>query len=101
MSPGTRKNRIGTASTTEQRPDRPKTGPRGAKGGSLAAFVGVSPRDPRYLELSDGTPYVPIGLNLISPGWDDGTEAGLAQMEGGVVRLPVFSRSIVVRLAAR
>ena len=45
------------------------------------AFVRVSPRDPRYLELSDGTPYIPIGLNLISPGWNDKTEAGLAQME--------------------
>jgi len=29
-----------------------------------AAFVRVSPRDPRYFELSDGRPYVPIGLNL-------------------------------------
>lgn len=33
-----------------------------------AAFVRVSPRDSRYFELSDGQPYVPIGLNLaISP----------------------------------
>jgi hypothetical protein len=30
-------------------------------------FVRVSPRDRRYLELSDGSPYVPIGLNLIAP----------------------------------
>lgn len=28
-------------------------------------FVRVSPRDPRYFELSDGTPYVPIGFNLV------------------------------------
>jgi hypothetical protein len=32
-----------------------------------AAFVRVSPRDPRYFELSDGSPYIPIGLNLIHP----------------------------------
>ena len=32
-----------------------------------AAFVRVSTRDPRYLELSDGAPYIPIGLNLIAP----------------------------------
>lgn len=32
-----------------------------------AGFVRVSPRDPRYFELSDGTPYIPIGLNLIHP----------------------------------
>jgi len=30
-------------------------------------FVRVSPRDRRYLELSDGTPYIPIGLNAIAP----------------------------------
>ena len=27
----------------------------------------VSPRDHRYLELTDGKPYIPIGLNMISP----------------------------------
>ncbi len=31
------------------------------------AFVRVSPRDPRYFELSDGSPYIPIGLNMIAP----------------------------------
>ena len=31
------------------------------------SFVRVSRRDPRYLELSDGSPYIPIGLNLIAP----------------------------------
>jgi len=30
-------------------------------------FVRVSPRDPRYFELSDGTPYIPIGLNAVHP----------------------------------
>jgi Cellulase (glycosyl hydrolase family 5) len=31
------------------------------------SFVRVSTRDPRYLELSDGSPFIPIGLNLIAP----------------------------------
>ena len=43
------------------------------------AFVRVSPRDARYLELSDGKPYIPIGLNLIAPNTRD--EEGLARME--------------------
>jgi len=30
-------------------------------------FVRVSPRDARYFELSDGRPYIPIGLNMIQP----------------------------------
>jgi hypothetical protein len=29
------------------------------------AFVRVSPRDPRYFELSNGQPYLPNGLNLV------------------------------------
>lgn len=41
-----------------------------------AAFVRVSPRDPHYFELSDGRPYLPIGLNMIGPPGD-----GLAGME--------------------
>jgi hypothetical protein len=43
------------------------------------AFVRVSPRDGRYLELSDGRPFVPIGLNLIHP--DTRDSEGLARME--------------------
>ena len=41
-------------------------------------FVRVSPRDQRYLELTDGSPYIPIGLNMISPPEGArGDEAGL------------------------
>ena len=43
----------------------------GAVAADDAAFVVVSPRDARYLELSDGTPYIPIGLNMIAPPGDD------------------------------
>src|SRR5271166_542427 len=32
-------------------------------------FVRVSPRDPHYFETDDGRPYIPIGLNVISPPW--------------------------------
>lgn len=40
----------------------------------------ISPRDPRYLEYSDGTPYIPIGLNMIGMG-NASTESGMAQMQ--------------------
>jgi hypothetical protein len=43
-------------------------------------YVRISPRDPRYFEYSDGTPYIPNGLNLIGVG-DMSTEKGLAQMQ--------------------
>ena len=42
-------------------------------------FVQISPRDPRYFELSDGRPYIPIGLNLIHP--DTRDSEGLQRME--------------------
>ncbi len=32
-----------------------------------SAYVRVSPRDSRYFELTDGTPFVPIGLNIAFP----------------------------------
>mgnify|MGYP000229959239 CR=1 FL=1 len=51
-------------------------------GETTMAYVRVSPRDSRYFELTDGTPYVPIGLNVIHPrSRIDETGKGLAQME--------------------
>jgi hypothetical protein len=47
----------------------------------MTAYVRVSPRDNRYLELSDGTPYIPNGLNVVHPGGNGSTEEGLAQMD--------------------
>ena len=32
-----------------------------------SSFVVVSQRDPRYFELSNGSPYIPIGFNLVGP----------------------------------
>src|SRR5690349_16981810 len=40
--------------------------PAGANSAGLA-FVRVSPRDPRYFELTDGKPYIPVGFNLVGP----------------------------------
>ena len=44
-------------------------------------FVRVSPRDPRYFELSDGRPYIPIGLNMIAPPGNEGLPGLEAWME--------------------
>lgn len=37
-----------------------------------AAYVRVSQKDPRYFELTDGSPYIPIGLNMIAPPGNEG-----------------------------
>jgi hypothetical protein len=41
-----------------------KSLPRGYHG-----FIGVSKVNPSYFSFSDGTPYVPVGINLINPSW--------------------------------
>jgi hypothetical protein len=48
---------------------------------SKNAYIRISLRDPRYLEYSDGTPYIPIGLNLIGMGRLSDTKTGLAETE--------------------
>ena len=51
-------------------------------------YVRVSPRDQRYLELSGGTPYIPIGLNLIAPPRTAAEEeSGLQAFEGWLKKL--------------
>ncbi|MCX8154916.1 MAG: cellulase family glycosylhydrolase [Verrucomicrobiae bacterium] len=52
--------------------------------GAAEAFVRVSPRDARYFELSDGTPYIPIGLNMIAPPGDrfEGMAQWMDQLAG-------------------
>jgi len=45
------------------------------------SFVRVSQRDHRYFELSDGSPYIPIGLNMIAPAHTLSTDSGLADIE--------------------
>jgi hypothetical protein len=51
------------------------------KEAKAGAFVRVSPRDPRYFELSDGRPYLPIGLNMIAPPGGRGLEGMAAWIE--------------------
>lgn len=56
------------------------------------AFVVVSSRDPRYLELSDGSRYIPIGLNMIAPPAEgfpvmEQWMAQLAQQGGNYIRV--------------
>ena len=46
------------------------------------AYVCVSPRDARYLELTDATPYIPIGLNMISPPEAASEEEAFRGLEG-------------------
>ena len=46
---------------------------------AMPAFVRVSPRDARYLELADGRPYVPIGLNMVQPPWPHEDFAPMAE----------------------
>ena len=43
-------------------------------------FVRVSTRDARYFELTNGRPFIPIGLNMIAPPGGD-EEQALARME--------------------
>jgi len=57
-----------------------------AIGQSKNAYIRISPRDPRYLEFSDGTPYIPIGINLIGMGRQE-TEKGLAQVKDALQKL--------------
>jgi len=52
-----------------------------------SAFVRVSPRDRSYFELSDGSPYIPIGLNMIAPRGNLDEDEGLAVMRRWIERL--------------
>ncbi|MGL4595337.1 MAG: hypothetical protein ACRCUY_11460 [Thermoguttaceae bacterium] len=45
----------------------------------IDAFVCVSQKDARYFELSDGSPYIPIGVNMIGTPWGD--DASLTKLE--------------------
>ncbi len=45
-----------------------------------ATYVRPSPRDPRYFELSDGRPYVPVGFNLVRAPKEDEFESVLDAM---------------------
>jgi hypothetical protein len=61
------------------------------------AYVRVNPRDRRYLELTDGTPYIPVGLNMVGP--SDIKAGEYAKAHHGELTLPPFSRSMVIRIS--
>ncbi|MBM3212062.1 glycoside hydrolase family 5 protein [Candidatus Poribacteria bacterium] len=48
--------------------------------GEDMSFVQVSPRDPRYFELSHGRPYIAIGFNLVGPPRNEDLEAIVQKM---------------------
>ncbi len=67
-----------TSPPVESRVDHPpaeQIRPTIRASGGPTAFVRVSLRDPRYFELSDGRPYVPIGMNLVEPPIGHGLDA--------------------------
>jgi hypothetical protein len=43
-------------------PSGQKKLPSGSQG-----HIGISPENPSYFQFSDGTPYIPIGINMINP----------------------------------
>jgi len=57
-----------------------------AKKNDTGYFVQVSKRDNRYFELSNGRPFIPIGLNMIAPYGDNEKEA-LARMDSWMKNL--------------
>lgn len=67
---------------------QPAAAPAAAE--DAAAFVRVSPRDVRYFELSDGKPYIPIGLNMAGPPGD-----GLEGMERWFSKLAKYGGNFV------
>jgi len=51
-------------------------------------FVEVSPENPAYFQLSDGTPYIPIGINMINPNYPvEDPESALQEVEGWMKKL--------------
>ena len=60
------------------------------------SFVQVCPGDNRYFELSNGTPFVPIGLNMIAP-WGRNEKEALATMEKWISALSA-NRGNYIRL---
>lgn len=47
----------------------------------------ISPRDARYLELTSGAPYIPIGLNMLAPPGGQDEEAAFRQYDDWLKQL--------------
>ncbi len=49
---------------------------------SVANYVEVSPENPAYFQLSDGSPYIPIGINMINPDYPiESPDSALAEID--------------------
>ena len=69
------------------------TAAQGAAPGTAGqTFVRVSPRDARYFELSDGTPYVPTGLNMVQPPYP---HKEFGEMAGWIERLSAHGGNFI------
>lgn len=57
-------------------------GGKNAKNSGSRGFIQVSPENPCYLQYSSGQPYIPIGINMISPGgkFRDNPDSALYEM---------------------
>jgi hypothetical protein len=58
--------------------------PRGSKG-----YIGVSQADHRYFSYSDGTPYIPVGINMINPSFRNhgNPDSAFIEIEGWMKNL--------------
>jgi hypothetical protein len=51
-------------------------------------YVEVSPENPAYFQFSDGTPYIPIGINMINPNYPvKDPESALEEVESWMQKL--------------
>jgi hypothetical protein len=52
-------------------------------------YIGISSNNPSYFQFSDGTPYIPVGINMISPGgkYGNNPDSALYEMEQWMSRL--------------
>ncbi|MBN2136291.1 MAG: cellulase family glycosylhydrolase [Sedimentisphaerales bacterium] len=60
--------------------------PSQAQSSDSDSFVRVSPGDSRYFELSNGRPFIPVGLNMIAP-WGKNADESLARMADWIDKL--------------
>jgi hypothetical protein len=67
-----------------------------AEDSDLKSFVRVSRRDPRYFELDNGKPYIPIGLNMVSPPW--GKDDDLSRLENDWFKKLQANRANFIRV---
>ena len=64
-------------------------------GAAAEEYVRISPRDTRYMELSNGAPYIPIGLNMLAPPGGMDEEAAFRQYEEWLKQLSAHGGNFV------